>query len=448
MKHLQALIFSILCAVFLQNSVFSQPFLLQSGPMVGYAEMREVALWAQTNAPAEVNFVYWDSTNPDRKFRTASVLTARETACTAHCIADSIQPGKVYFYELHINNMNVPRPYLLRFQSPKLWQWRGDPPTFSFAVGSCLYINEPEFDRPGKPYGSDYEILTSIYKKHPDLMIWLGDNTYMREPDWNTRTGILYRNTHTRSLPELQPLLASTSQYAIWDDHDYGPNDSDKGFWNKEQTLDAFKLFWANPSYGINGKPGVTTKIEWADVDFFLLDDRYYRSANHRNTGERTMIGEEQFQWLIDELTASQAKFKVVAIGGQVLNDAQIPYESYFSCFPEERKRLIETITAEGTKGVIFLSGDRHHTELSKLERKGTYPLYDFTISPLTAGSGTQAQNEPNTLRVPGTFVGGVHNFAQFEVSGIRTNRVLKCTIFDKDGKEVWSRTLTAKELE
>jgi alkaline phosphatase D len=42
-------------------------------------------------------------------------------------------------------------------------------------------------------------------------------------------------------------------------------------------------------------------------------------------------------------------------------------------------------ILKEGIEGVIFLDGDRHHSEITKLEREGTYPLYDFTISSFTA---------------------------------------------------------------
>ena len=48
----------------------------------------------------------------------------------------------------------------------------------SFAIGSCSYVNEPEFDRPGKPYGSNFEIFNSINNKNPDFMLWLGDNMY------------------------------------------------------------------------------------------------------------------------------------------------------------------------------------------------------------------------------------------------------------------------------
>ena len=48
----------------------------------------------------------------------------------------------------------------------------------------------------------------------------------------------------------MQPLLARTHNYAIWDDHDFGPNDSDRSSAIKAITLEAFKDSWPNPSYG------------------------------------------------------------------------------------------------------------------------------------------------------------------------------------------------------
>ncbi|RMF60576.1 MAG: alkaline phosphatase family protein, partial [Calditrichaeota bacterium] len=346
----------------LLTSLFAQEMLLQSGPMVGYSEMREVLLWVQTKSPASVKFKYYPLGDPEKALFTEAVQTDAHDACVAKIAVGNLEPGMRYEYELYINDQKVDRPYPLQFQTQKLWQWREDPPPFSIAVGSCAYINDPPYDRPGKPYGSEYEIFQSIYEKHPDAMLWLGDNVYLREVDWYSRSGILYRYTHTRSTPELQPLLGSVHHYAIWDDHDYGPNNSDRTFRQKFQTLEAFKLFWGNPTFGINGKPGITTMFQWADVDFFLLDNRFYRSPNYYTTGEREMLGEEQLNWLIEALTSSQAPFKIIAIGGQVLNPVA-RYENY-SNYPAELEKLLDAITHENIRGVLFLTGDRHHTEL------------------------------------------------------------------------------------
>jgi alkaline phosphatase D len=248
--------------------------LIQSGPMVGYSTMREAFLWVQTTEVAEVHFEYFDKNKPRERFKTTKYTTEAKTGFVAQLIADQILPGKEYQYEVYVNGKRVKRSYPMEFQSQTLWQWRTDPPEVSFAIGSCAYVNDPPFDRPGTPYGSGYEIFESIHKKNPDFMLWLGDNTYLREADWNSRTGFLHRYTHTRSLPEMQPLLASTHHYAIWDDHDFGPNDSDGSFPLKDTATEMFKLFWGNPNYDALNSGGITGSFQWADLDFFLLDNR------------------------------------------------------------------------------------------------------------------------------------------------------------------------------
>ena len=281
---------------------------------------------------------------------------------------------------MFINDEKVELPYKLEFRTQELWQWRQDPPAIRFVIGSCLYINETEYDRPGTPYGDNYEVLNHIYEKSPEFMVWMGDNTYLREADWLARSSILARYTHTRSTPFLQPLLGSTHHYATWDDHDYGPNNSDRSWWNKETTLEAFKLFWANPSYGVMGQEGVTTFFQWGDLDFYMMDDRYYRSPEHRTNTDREILGDKQVEWLIDALTSSWAPFKFVVIGTQFLNP-NAGGENH-SMYPAERKKILDKIAAENIPGVIFLTGDVHRSEVTKIERQGDISIVrynDFT---------------------------------------------------------------------
>ena len=232
MKKILTLVLSLV----LSNSGFGQEKLLESGPMVGYSTMKEVLLWVKTKQPAEVKFQYWNVNDSSKTYSTESTLTTKSNQHIAKLVADTLEPGQNYEYTLYINNQKIERPYRFEFQTQPLWQWRTDPPAFTFALGSCNYVNTANYDRPGKPYGGDYRIFNSITTKDPDFMLWLGDNVYLREPDWNSRTGIMSRYAHTRALPEMQRLMASTHNYAIWDDHDYGPNDSDKTFWNKKIT--------------------------------------------------------------------------------------------------------------------------------------------------------------------------------------------------------------------
>ncbi len=416
----------------------AQHNLLQSGPMLGYSEMREVLLWVQTNQPADVNFTYHNIESPEATFSTDTIRTGKKDAFTAKLIADEVMPGKRYHYDLHINGKKVDFPYPTEFQTQALWKWRTDPPDFTIAAGSCFYVNDQPLDRPGQPYGRNFEIFDHIIAKKPDAMIWIGDNVYYREPDWNTRTGMLYRYTHTRSQEYLQPLFASTHNYAIWDDHDYGPNNSDRSWFQKENALTVFKLFWGNLTYGFEDLPGLTSKFQWGDVDFFLLDNRYHRSANHRVTGEPTVLGKKQIQWLIDGLKSSNAAFKIIVMGGQMLNSVP-KHETYINLAPEEREYILDTIEREAITDVIFLTGDRHITELSRLARKDGDSFWDLTVSPLTSGSWEN--QEDNKHRVDGTLV-TEQNFALMHFKGPRKERRIEIEIYNHEGVLQWKKEI------
>ncbi|MFK7972975.1 MAG: alkaline phosphatase [Bacteroidia bacterium] len=415
---------------------------LLAGPMVGYVEMREALLWVQTDGPATVQFLYKEANNPAaRQMRTSEYLTNSVEAFTARLIANLVQPGKTYDYQLVINGQQVRLPYTAQFKTPVDWRYRTAPPTLNFALGSCNYINDAKYDRPGEPYGKDYGIFSSILAKRPDMMLWLGDNTYLREADWNSRTGIMYRYTHTRALPQMQPLLASVPQYAIWDDHDYGPNNSDRSYRDKDVTLEAFKLFWGNPTYGINGKPGTTSTFTQGDCQFFLMDNRYYRAPDNMVTQEGEILGEEQLNWLIESLKSSSANFKFVCIGGQVLSTAK-KFENHINIAPEERERLLSAIAKEKIRNVIFLTGDRHHSELSVESRDGVR-IYDFTVSPLTSGAYDPSK-ELNTNRIRGTGF-GERAFGMVNVSGPEKRRQATLSLYDVNGKRVFEEVVTAQ---
>ena len=413
---------------------------MQSGPMIGYVDMKEALLWAQTKQAATVHFEYWDTALPAKKYTTDKVQTEKNTGYTAKCIADQVEPGKTYVYQLFINRKKVSLPYPTQFKTQPIWQWRTEPPAFSVATGSCAYINETPYDRPGTPYGSNYGLYTQIAAQKPDLMVWLGDNVYYREPDWATRTGMLHRYTHTRSLPEMQALLASTQHYAIWDDHDFGPNDSDGSWIHKETAWEVFQAFWGNPTFGIPGQKGCTTFFQYADMDFFLLDDRYFRTPNECETCERTMLGKSQREWFLGALAASRAPFKIVAVGAQVLSPIKTN-ERYGNLFEAERDSILAHIERENIKGVIFLTGDVHFTELNALKNARGNWVYDLTTSPLSSGVNPNGPKETNPLRVEGTAVAR-HNFSVLRFSGPRKERQLEITVYDAEGKSVWTKTI------
>ncbi len=420
---------------------------LRSGPMLGYAEMTESVIWLQTRRPLRAQVRFWKQGQPASARLSHPIDTKEESDLIARFTLTNLEFGSRYEYEVYLDGLRLALPFQTSFQTQPMWRYRADPPAFKVAIGSCAYINDPPFDRPGDPYGGGFEIFKTIAAQKPDAMIWLGDNLYYREADWLTESGMRYRNAQTRELAELQPLLATTHNYAIWDDHDFGPNDSDRTFRLKDASLRVFKDYWANNTYGTSDTPGVFGRFEWGDVEFFLLDDRYHRSPNRMPAGSgQVMFGEAQMRWLLESLASSGATFKIIAGGNQMLNPV-MAFEA-FGKFPAEQKRLLDFIRDAKITGVVFLSGDRHHTELIRRAEPGLYPLYDFTSSPLTSGGNRLEDEANNPARVPGTWVtDGVRNFGLLEFSGAEKDRRLKLRTLDLTGKELWQHEIKASEL-
>lgn len=414
---------------------------LRSGPMLGYNTMREVAIWVQTDDVAEVELRYWPLSDVRAIQQSASAKTSVEEAYTATLLADSLEEGTEYEYQVIVNGQAMRTKDPLRFTTQELWAFRKDPPEFTFALGSCVYINEVAYDRPGKGYGGNYSIFNKIDSLRPSFMLWLGDNNYLRPGDFQSKSGILHRYSHSRQVREMQPMLRNMHHYAIWDDHDYGPNDSDRSYVHKNWTRDAFEHFWANPpAHHPSLEPGIGTAFRYNDAEFFMLDNRTFRApAACKTCSPKPLLGEGQVEWLIDALSTSTATYKFIAIGGQVLSSAEV-WENYVHHHAAERKVLLDRIAAEGIKNVVFLTGDRHHTELSKMDREGI-TMYDFTVSPLTSGAATGGASEGNRHRVDGTYV-AERNFGTVTLSGPYASRVATLRIYNESGQVLWERTL------
>ena len=110
-----------LLAIFLLLSTaltaLAQAELLQSGPMLGYNEMKEVLLWVQTTEAADVQFDYWPAEDAKDRHTTATYQTNAAEAFTARLIADEVEPGIDYQSELKIHGKTLRRPYPLTFSA-------------------------------------------------------------------------------------------------------------------------------------------------------------------------------------------------------------------------------------------------------------------------------------------------------------------------------------------
>lgn len=442
-----------LSSFLLSSFLIAQQDKIIAGPMLGYVEHMEALIWLEP-APdvTSLAIAYWP-TGRDEEIKKAEYRGQLGNDFNpVKMILTKLNPATTYNYKIIADGEEITFPYPLAFTTKTLWEWRMPPPDFSFLFGSCAYINDPPYDRPGDPYGQDTRIFRSMAGQDADLMIWGGDNTYLREVDWYSATGIYYRNQHTRKAEELQELLAAMSHYAIVDDHDFGPNNSDRSFELKDAATEAFKDYWGQ-RWPIDRK-GTYYSFRWADVDFFLLDNRYYRASPYLEDSvegqpneAKAYLGEEQLRWLKDGLIFSNASFKIIVSGSQVLN--QLNQGEGYNDYPVEFTNLMNFLVREGVRGVVFLSGDRHLTELINYKPDGFYTLYDFTCSPLTARPYRSFSNSvefENPQRIAETLF-TEQNFAKLTIKGERRNRELLIEVFNIDGEPVWQHTINQSDL-
>lgn len=426
-----------------------------SGPWTGNIEIRNAVIWLEVSPSVKsVGIKYYPQAgNPVSQTRTIIYKGGLGKEFNPiKFYLDGLLMNTTYSYSVLIDGKAVVFSYPLQFTTKDLWQWRKPAPDLTFLTGSCAYFNEPVFDRPGTPYGSDSVIFETMAKIKADFNLWLGDNWYTREADYFAPWGLRYRASHDRSTAILQRFMSAMPQYSIWDDHDFGPDNSGKNYILKEESRNIFVDYWCNPSYGEDGK-GIYTKISWSDVDIFMTDDRYFRSDDNypdtidgKPNPSKTFFGKMQMDWLKNSLRYSKATFKIIAIGSQVLNP--LTDKECMKAYSMEYHEMLNFIRDAKIKGVLFLTGDQHHSEIFRSERKGAYPLYDVTISSLTAGIVKVKGDEINNpSRIPGTLV-EQHNFGKITITGGRNDRVLTVNMIGVKGEKLAEWSINEKELQ
>ena len=412
---------------------------LVAGPMLGWAEHRSAMIWLEVSPEIQsVEIKYWEKANPavaQSRFWMGELFQEFNPLKVE---LNNLLPGKMYEYTILLDEQPIILPYKTEFVTRELWEFRKSAPDFSFLTGSCAYINDADYDRPGKPYGNNFSIFETMAKTPAAFMLWLGDNIYLREADFSSPYGIAYRYSHDRALADLQRFWAAMPHHAIWDDHDYGNNDADKTFALKNVSRKKFTDYWCEKNYG-DGTNGIYSKFSFADCEFFLLDDRWFRSNDDLPDSvkgtwnlDKKMFGDAQIDWLKNSLLGSRATFKFIVTGSQVLNPAT-KYEC-FRQYPVEYKDFMDFINQSKISGLLFLTGDRHHSDVIKQERPNKYPLYDITSSSLTAGIGlAQGDEKNNPARVANTLL-EANNFAKISVSGEKNKRKLTVEFLDVKG--------------
>jgi len=260
-------------------------------------------------------------------------------------------------------------------------------------------------------------------------------------------------------------LDSATKIFATWDDHDYGWNDDGKHYAFKKESKELFLKYFKEPAESERRKhDGIyhTEYLKQGDktIQIILLDVRTFRNnlllydtsaklpresyfyrpdyQPHIST-DSTLLGAEQWKWLEGELT-KPADLRLICSGSQF----SIEYNGYeaWANFPHEQKRMLELIKKTRANSVMFLTGDVHYAEISRLQEEGLYPIYDVTASGITS---TWDFATLNKNRIEGPVMD--NHFGLLTVTWEK-DPVIRMEIIDKFNNQRIEYTIKKSEIE
>lgn len=368
---------------------------LTSGPVVGHTTSETAKIWAYATDARDLRVVYWRRgacSEPSR-----SLAMGDNGGGTSLAQLSGLRTNTTYDYLVLAGGLKAAQGSFTTAPAP------GQPTRFRYVFGSCMNVNkytvQPVWDH--------------VLEQEPAFQIFNGDTVYADTTDYARIWG---KHMQQRAVGNFAEALRNIPTYSTWDDHDYANNDSDGTASGKENSLRAFTRLWPNPSYGTASTPGVFYTFSWANVQFFVMDNRYHRF-------DGSYIGAQQMAWLTEGLRKSQATFKIIVHGGTIRRAGP---ESWFER-SNERNELLGFIRANGIRGVLFHGGDVHQNL--------------FNPYPMCPRSG-KPQYDAFELVSSGLTNDAAHTLVEVDTSGKPT---LKYTFFE-DGDNRETGTLTIED--
>ena len=387
-------------------------------PMVGIIQNNEVPILIKTISEGKVRIEYKKQDESQSTF-TEWQTVSDNNVYTTNLILSDLNSNTEYNYRVEFEDGNYSKWFKF-----KTFPEQGVAGKFNFIFSACL-----------REKYMGYNVFEKIEQSSPSFVALLGDQMYSDyDGDLNELESYLnndsirqvmveegeiilddkavleaFRNKYNRVYGvNFQNMSSSIPLMAIWDDHDYGKDNSDGTYQYKKEARKVFKENFPDYSF-IDEDGGIYYKFSIADVDIFVLDTRWYRSPMQNEDGEvKTMLGSKQLEWLLNELKNSDAKFKIVFssvpsndYGGDT-SSGRDGFDSWMG-YTFERNKILSFIEKNQIYGVMIFSGDQHYpsahilnwnnplnyvsrTDNSieySLENLGT-AVFDFSASPLS----------------------------------------------------------------
>ncbi|MFP2928608.1 alkaline phosphatase D family protein [Pyxidicoccus sp. 3LG] len=276
---------------------------------------------------------------------------------------DGLKPGTRYDYRIFVSGQSDERGGFTFKTEPN-----GNA-RFKVAVASCMNGEK----NPSQP---SFNIMhEQLDTGEANIQLLVGDNMYTTQTP-PTKEHYWFKYFQQRNVPEFANVFRAFPTFAVWDDHDYGPNDEDGTFAQKDVARSTYAALFPHPPFAGDG---IFHKFTWGGVEFFMMDDRWGRDCPRSMPAGYTpkMYGAEQFSWLKTELLGSNATFKVIVNGSTLSSE----------CWGSQRQALFEYIVDKKIGGVLFVTGDIHRSQVTQRTPGGGYPLWELTSSGIGVGA-------------------------------------------------------------
>jgi len=293
--------------------------------------------------------------------------------------------------------------------------------SFRVALGACAQT------------GSQHPVFPAIRRTDPDLFLHLGDLHY---EDISTPAPPAFRRAYRQvhaSTPQAD-LFRSTALAYVWDDHDYGPNNSSRRAPGRDVAQRVYREYV--PHYPLapeeRARP-IYQAFTAGRVRFLLTDLRSARTRNAAPDSTKTMMGATQKAWFKAQLAQAKDRGHVVAwVSSVPWIGASGDSEDHWGGFAAERRELATYIDSIGMADrLVVLSGDAHMVALDD----GTHNHYGRAD-----GSGFPVVHAA-ALDRPGSVKGGPYTHGPypnpFTLFGRRSGQFVLMDVRDDGGEEV-----------
>lgn len=230
--------------------------------------------------------------------------------------------------------------------------------------------------------------------------------------------------------PNQVSLFDSGSYIHVWDDHEFGPNDSDGTHPGKGNAAQVFRE--REPHHTLPDAGAIYRTWQWGRAQVVIWDCRYYRSpASDPDGPSKTMLGSTQKTWFQSVLSASTAEVIIVVSSVQWMSGGTDSWPGYAT----ERQEIADMITASGKSGrLVMISADAHKLAIDTGGNNlwGHWPCAVFAARDASASA---VSGDYDVLEQ-----GGIGQYGTVTVTDLGSLITVKLTAW-KDADEVGSYT-------